>query len=74
MMLFGGTFGLLRWYQSIVSGRAATAGTVMLSALPLILGLQLLLSALSYDLARTPQVVLHRLLHLQAAASGENRP
>jgi hypothetical protein len=77
-MVFGASFGLLHWIQSIESGRAATAGTVMVSALPLILGFQLLLAALNYDVSRTPKVVLHHLLrnvrvHGLHSASPESR-
>jgi dolichol-phosphate mannosyltransferase len=61
--LFG--FGLVAggygWAQAVATGRAATAGTVMFAALPIILGFQLLLSAISYDIARTPTVPLARL-------------
>lgn len=61
-LAFGVTFGAFRWYQSIASGVPATAGTAMLAALPIILGSQLLLSFLNYDIRNTPQVPLHRRL------------
>ena len=52
----GVIFGFVEWMASIASGEPATAGTVMLAALPLILGLQLLLSALNYDIQNVPTV------------------
>jgi uncharacterized membrane protein len=55
LVLGGATFGVLTWYRSAVTGIPQTAGTVMLAALPIILGLQLLLSFLAYDVANTPK-------------------
>ncbi len=56
---FGLVIGLDRWAASVRTGTVATAGTVMLSALPLILGFQLLLSAISYDIGNIPRTPLH---------------
>lgn len=58
---FGIGFGAYAWWHSITSGQLASAGTVMLSALPIILGLQLLLSWLNFDVAAEPRVALSRL-------------
>ena len=55
----GGTFGALRWHESIASGVPATAGTVILAALPVLLGGHLLIAALSYDIANIPRRALH---------------
>jgi len=60
-MLFGVAFGAVRWWGSIASGVPASAGTVMVSALPLIVGFQMLLSALGYDIANVPSIPLQRL-------------
>lgn len=54
LFLGGVAFGLWSWYKSAVTGIPQTAGTVMLAALPIILGIQLLLSFLAYDVANTP--------------------
>jgi glycosyltransferase involved in cell wall biosynthesis len=62
LIVFGLTFGAHAWLASIESGIEATAGTVMLAALPLILGIQLLLSALHFDIDNRPSVPLHVLL------------
>jgi len=58
LMIFGAVFGGLRWVESVATGQAATAGTVMLSGLPLLLGLQLLLSFIGHDMAHVPRVPL----------------
>lgn len=62
MFLFGLLFGVVRWAMSIVGGEPATAGTVMLAALPLILGTQLLLSWLNFDVSGEPRQPIHALL------------
>lgn len=55
LTLFGIVFGGLRWYMSVQSGVAASSGTVLLAALPIILGFQLLLTTALLDVlsART---------------------
>lgn len=56
---FGAVFGVGHWIDAIRTGVAATAGTVMLSALPIMLGIQLLLNFLAYDISITPRSVVH---------------
>jgi glycosyltransferase involved in cell wall biosynthesis len=64
LLLFGFGFvtGIVAWSHSIESGVPASAGTVMLAGLPVILGFQLLLSFLSYDIQNQPRQPLVRLL------------
>jgi len=62
MILFGVLFGSIKWIESVQATTEATAGTVMLAALPVIVGLQLALSALSYDIDNAPIIPLHPLL------------
>ncbi|MCB9677962.1 MAG: glycosyltransferase family 2 protein [Alphaproteobacteria bacterium] len=64
LLLFGVAFGSVHWWQSIETGVPATAGTVMLAGLPVLTGLQLLLSWLSHDMASTPREPLHPRLSL----------
>ena len=59
---FGIVFGLSEWYGSVTSAVAATAGTVMLASLPTIVGLQMLLSAIHFDIGNEPKVPLRQLL------------
>lgn len=59
LSLFGAIFGLFNFIQSLGSGKVATSGTVMLSAVPLILGFQLLLAFLSHDISSVPRRVRH---------------
>jgi len=46
---FGLVFGTTEWIKSASAGVAATAGTVMIAVVPLILGAQMLLQALSLE-------------------------
>lgn len=59
LLLFGACFGVWRWTTSAETGFASTAGTVMLAALPVILGIQFLLSFLSHDISMTPTRAVH---------------
>jgi len=57
-LLVGGggvLFGLANWIQSAMTEVPATAGTVMLAALPALVGLQFLLGALQYDIGNVPR-------------------
>jgi dolichol-phosphate mannosyltransferase len=60
LFLFGVAFGVAAWVANASEGRPASAGTVMIAALPIIVGLQFLLTALSYDLSNQPQVPLQK--------------
>jgi hypothetical protein len=52
LISFGVTFGLLQWYHSVLSGLVASAGTIMLAAMPTLVGIQLFLSFLSLDMSK----------------------
>lgn len=62
LLLSGLAFGVSTWIEAAASGQPATAGTVMLSALPVLVGFQMLLSFLSYDVANSPRTPIHRYL------------
>jgi len=59
---FGIGFGTYKWVRSINSGVPVTAGTAMLASLPVILGIQFLLSFIAYDTRNNPQAPLHKRL------------
>jgi glycosyltransferase involved in cell wall biosynthesis len=52
---FGLIFGGIHWISSLETLHPATAGTVLLAGLPIILGFQSLLAFLHYDLVNIPQ-------------------
>jgi dolichol-phosphate mannosyltransferase len=59
LIAFGAIFGTAQWVEWSSRGVGAYAGTVMLAALPIILGVQLLLAFLSFDAARVPRDPLY---------------
>lgn len=64
----GTAFGAWHWHQSYTTGVVASAGTVMLAALPVILGFQMLLSWLNFDVSAEPRQVIHRMLRVRQEA------
>ena len=62
LMLAGTLLGVLFWGRSHYSGVPTTAGGVMLVALQIIVGMQMMLGFLAYDIAAVPRRPLHRLL------------
>jgi dolichol-phosphate mannosyltransferase len=60
MFLFGLLFGAYHWVLSLSSGQSSSSGTVMLSALPVIIGLQLILAFLGHDIQSVPSRPFHR--------------
>ena len=67
---FGTAFGLRRWIVGTKIGVLASTGTVMLAALPVILGAQLLLAFVQYDLANVPTQAIHPLLPAGGQGNG----
>ncbi len=59
---FGAINGVFSWHSSVITGQPATSGTVMLAALPVMLGVQLLLSFIQADVENQPQIALTKLL------------
>jgi glycosyltransferase involved in cell wall biosynthesis len=71
MLAFGSIYGIVGWIESYESQEPATAGTVMLSALPIIIGIQLMLNFLAQDVASVPDRAVHRkLTHKETLVSG----
>lgn len=62
LLIFGSTFGAYHWIYLSNSAAPAPAATVMLAALPIVLGLQLILAFLGYDIASVPTQALHTTL------------
>lgn len=59
MLISGFVFGGANWWLSAKAGVPTSAGTVMLAALPVILGVQLILAFLGYDIASVPNRIIH---------------
>ncbi|MGV8931087.1 MAG: glycosyltransferase [Luteimonas sp.] len=60
LMTAGLAYGVANWLRSAHTGAPTPAGTVMLAALPMLVGLQLILAFLSYDIASVPRRPIHR--------------
>ncbi|MEY4990518.1 MAG: hypothetical protein RIS08_744 [Actinomycetota bacterium] len=56
LSLFGAWFGIASFIAAAEAGRATTAGQATIASLSIILGVQLLLSFLSYDIQSEPRV------------------
>ena len=54
MMFFGMGYGSYHWLESVQIGIETSAGTVMLAAMPMLMGLQLVLAFIGYDIASVP--------------------
>lgn len=61
MLFFGVFFGVYHWSNSWAEGAETPAGTVMLSALPIIVGLQFVLAFLGHDIRSIPNRPFHLL-------------
>ena len=60
LFLSGSGFGVYHWIYSLQQGIATPVGTVMLAALPILMGAQLLLAFLGYDIANVPRRPFHK--------------
>ncbi len=60
LMFSGGVWGIEHWIDSIVEQSVASTGTVMFAVLPIIIGFQLLLSAVQFDMANIPMEPLQK--------------
>jgi glycosyltransferase involved in cell wall biosynthesis len=60
LIVLGLVYGSVHWLESARAGVETPAGTVMLSALPILMGLQLVLAFLANDIASVPKRPLHK--------------
>ncbi|QDE38499.1 glycosyltransferase family 2 protein [Luteibacter pinisoli] len=69
LLLFGVIYGGIHWASSAEHGVVASSGTVMLAAMPVIVGVQLVLAFIGYDVSSTPR----RAVHSQLGRSALNK-
>lgn len=62
MVVLGMVYGGTHWIIGLNTGNTTPAGTVMLSALPMILGTQLILAFIGYDVSSVPKSPMHHKL------------
>jgi hypothetical protein len=60
LFIFGIIFGGLHWFHAVNLELSTSPGTVMLSALPTLMGMQLILAFFSYDIGSVPRSPLQR--------------
>ena len=65
LLVFGVIFGSAQWIIHVRQNTFASAGTVMLAVLPILAGLQLLISFINYDVMSVPSSPIHRLIFSQ---------
>jgi hypothetical protein len=70
----GAVFGAEKWFLTAAARVPATAGQVMLAALPIFLGAQLLVSAVNYDIASVPRTALHPRLPRSPKGANDGQP
>lgn len=63
MLLFGILFGSYSWINSAFANTATPIGTVMLSVLPILFGLQLVLAFFAQDMMHSPKTSIHLSLY-----------
>ena len=61
LLFFGLIFGLYHWADSSYTGIPATSGTVMIAALSILVGIQMLLGFVNYDVANQPDKPLSQM-------------
>jgi len=63
---FGVIFGLMHWWRGVQMESLASAGTVMLAGLTVMIGIQMLLGFLQYDISNQPTLALQRKIRPRA--------
>ena len=71
MLVFGVSYGAYHWLESVSIGILTPAGTVMIAAMPMLMGLQLILAFLAYDISSVPHRPLHKRSWSDKIISGE---
>ncbi len=64
LLIFGVVFGAIKWIGGAERNILASPGTVMVAGLPVILGCQLLLSFIAFDMANIPRSPIHPRLQI----------
>jgi hypothetical protein len=70
LFTFGFVFGAVAWMQNAASHVSTETGTNMLAVVPLLMGFQLLLAFINFDITSTPREPLHPLLEPVARDDG----
>lgn len=74
LSLFGFCFGSYHWYWGLRLNVPNATGTIMLAALPSLMGFQLLLAFVNCDMGNVPVRPIHPLLEAQVEEEGSLEP
>lgn len=66
LLIFGIIYGGYHWYRSAQFGVLTSAGTVMLAAMPILMGIQLILAFIGYDIFSTPKKTQYNSMRFNA--------
>lgn len=69
LLLFGIGFGGYNWYESAHVNAVTPAGTVMLAALPILMGMQLVLAFLGNDIGSVPRRPRHKTFRARGSSA-----
>ena len=72
LILFGVLFGVSQWIDSATKGVEASAGTVMLAGLPILVGVQMILGFFAFDFMAVPKTPLQVILGDSAASKDDD--
>ena len=64
LLAFGFVFGVIQWVGGAADGVPASAGTVMLAGLPVLVGVQMLLGFFAFDVMAVPKMPLQVILEV----------
>lgn len=70
ILLFGMSFGLSHWIQSAASHVSTPLGTIIIAALSILCGFQLLLAFLNYDVSHMPSRAIHKRSPMRSRPKG----
>lgn len=59
LFIFGLVFGSVRWIHAVRIAQATPLGAIMVAAMPLLIGLQLILAFLGFDISNVPKRPMH---------------
>lgn len=71
LLVFGVVFGGYHWFVGAKMDTVTSSGTVMISALPILMGLQFVLAFFAYDIAQIPRRTVHGVLRGRRVATRE---
>lgn len=64
LLLFGFIYGFMGWWDSSLKGMATPVGTIMLSAVTILTGVQLFLAFINYDIGSVPSKPISKFSNL----------